>query len=106
MYSSRYVLAKMEVLKEKMLLQEKQMTLVKNMADIIPKIEKNVTSIINLREQVEKSVSRLQDSKEKVENYMIDDDLLSTNDNGETIDNTGRIVNSDGTEPTGGDDER
>lgn len=78
------VLARMELLKEKMVLQDKLMGLVKNMADIIPKIEKNVSSIVNLRTTVEASVAKIQDSKEKVENYMIDD-FINAAERGEFI---------------------
>lgn len=67
------VLARIELLKEKMGLQEKVIDLAKTMADIIPKIEKNVDSIISLRNKVELAVAKIADSKEKIENYMVDD---------------------------------
>lgn len=66
------VLNKIALLNKKMELQEKQLGLVKNTADLIPKIEKAVQSIVNLRAQVETAVMRIQDSKDRVEEFMID----------------------------------
>ena len=61
-----------EVMKDKLTLQEKRMNLTKNSSDLIPKIEKNVEVIINLREKVEKAVKKIETSSSKVENFMID----------------------------------
>ena len=75
--NSTDILVKVELMKEKFTLQDKQFTLIKNCADLIPKIEKSVESIINLRSKVEKAMLKLVDSKERIENYIIDDFIAS-----------------------------
>jgi hypothetical protein len=69
------VLVCVELTKEKLKIQESQMTLINKSADLIPKIERNVESIINLRDKVEKSMNKISDSGENLESYIIDDFL-------------------------------
>lgn len=61
------------LMKEKMDIQQKQLGLIKTASDLIPKIETNVESIIRLRDRVTKAMDSLNDSKEKLENYLIDE---------------------------------
>lgn len=65
-----------ELTKEKLAIQKSQLDLVKTSADLIPKLEKNVESVMNLREKVEKSLNKVRESKDLIERFIIDDFLM------------------------------
>lgn len=73
--SAGETLVAVELTKEKLKIQESQITLTNKSADLIPKIERNVESIISLREKVEKAMAKISDKSDRLENYIIDDFL-------------------------------
>lgn len=62
-----------ELTKEKLELQTVQMNLIKQSSDLIPKIEKSVESIISLRDKVDRAINSLDESGDKLEDYIIDE---------------------------------
>lgn len=79
-------LVAIELTKEKLKIQESQIGLINKSADLIPKIERNVESIINLRDRVEKAMAKISDKSDNLEKFIIDDFLnkkeLGQYDNG------------------------
>lgn len=64
---------RIELTKEKMDLLDSNLELAKKSSDMIPKIKSQVESMIELRKKVEQSLSELDSSNKRVENFMVDD---------------------------------
>lgn len=64
-----------ELTKEKLEIQKRQLDLIKMSSDIIPRVEKNVESIVNLRNKVEIAMDKLSDRNDKLEDHIIDEFL-------------------------------
>jgi hypothetical protein len=62
-----------EYMTQKIDIQTKQLDVLKKAADMIPKIEKNIESIVNLRRRVEEALDKVYDSREVLENFIIDE---------------------------------
>jgi len=75
-------LVKVELLKEKLTLQERHMNLLKVGSELGPKIQKSVEAIVALREIVEKAMLKIEDNPDKVENYIVDE-FIALRDSGD-----------------------
>lgn len=62
-----------KMMNKKLELQERHLDITKKIADIIPKLTQNIQSVTDLRQKVEEGIlKKLEHSKDKVENFMID----------------------------------
>ena len=64
-------LVALELTKEKLAIQEKQLSIINKSSDLIPKIERNVESIINLRDKVENPWQILETVKTILKNILL-----------------------------------
>jgi hypothetical protein len=70
--------ARIILMQTKMDLQEKSLDMAKKAADMIPRLEKQVQSIISLRKSVEKSYSDVENNKESIKNFIVDKFIASS----------------------------
>lgn len=65
--------------KQKLELQSSNLNLAKTASDLIPKLRLQIESMVTLREQAAKSMYSLSDSKDTIENFIIDDFISESN---------------------------
>lgn len=75
-----------KLMTKKLELEEKHLDITKKIADLIPKLRQNVEAVTELREKVEESIlKKLEHSKDKVENFMIDSLIALKEKNNYTV---------------------
>jgi hypothetical protein len=66
------VLTAGELMNQKLQTQEKVLDISKKVADLVPKIGKNIETIVELRKKVEQGLGAVEDSKRNLKNFEID----------------------------------
>ena len=65
--------------KQKLELQGDNLSLAKTASDLIPKLKTQIEAMVTLREQAAKSMYSLSDSKDTIENFIIDEFITESN---------------------------